>query len=299
LARLHPFAVSQDVAIARGKELPPGFTPSKFIPAPWTVEQLKQFYAIQPIAEIRRPLRISYRKDKDGKQTFDPSSQTGTMHAKEKEDAVKTRLGTLLSGVNAASIGRIFYDTNGPENGANIVSLSLAIGDALPDMDLFNPKQGYDISRRIGDTGATSPFVQWILAAMASAENKDVSVTANLRQKDEMTLTAIHPARIMQRVAAQAPQKEPQPISQPTIASAQVTIGTRLPSGVECPQSGMWKSDRANTGGGTTYFIPAGRTLPKLVVENELSSWQKLRGEAAREQVATVWTLVSYEMATT
>jgi hypothetical protein len=59
----------------------------------------------------------------------------------------------------------------------------------------------------------------------------------------------------------------------------------------------MWKCDRADAEGGVTHFIPSGRTLPRVVVSSELSSWQKLRGESGREQVSTVWTLISYDMA--
>jgi|GEM_PF-1786609 len=275
----------------------PEFNATKHLQNPWSIDQLRQFYSMTSIAELHRPIRISYRKDKDGKPTFVPASQASTMRAKEKEDAAKAGLGAVLGCLNAATIGRVFYDTGGPENGANVVPLCLALGEALPDLDLFDPKQGYDIHARIGNTGAASPFVQWVLAAMATVENKDVSLTANLRQKDEMTITAVSPAKVVQRVAAPAVQRESVSVLQPTMAAPQVKIGTRVPSGMECPQSGMWKSDRQNADGGSTYYIPAGRALPKVVVENELSSWQKLRGESGREQVSTVWTLVSYEMA--
>jgi hypothetical protein len=276
------------------------FKPGKYLPTPWAVEQLKQFYTIAPLAELHRPIRISYRKDKDGKQTMDKAAQAGTMHAREKEDAAKAGLAAslnALSGVPGAEIKRAFYDTGGSENGGNLIPLSLAIGDALPDLDLFNPQQAYDINARIGNTGAASPFVQLALAVLATAESKDVSLTACLRQKDEMTITLVSPAKVIQRASNPTRKTEAAPAAPVTSAAPQVKIGTRAPSGTECPQSGMWKCDRADAEGGVTHFIPSGRTLPRVVVSSELSSWQKLRGESGREQVSTVWTLISYDMA--
>ena len=170
------------------------FKPSKYLPEPWSDQQLQQFDSLPTIAVLHRPIRVSYRKDKDGKPTVDPAHQASLMHEPEQQAAFKTAFDAALKEIPGGKPARVFYDTAGPATGRHVVPLSLALGASLPGFNLFNPEQGYDLSARIGNTGAASPFVQWALAAMAGFKNKDAGITVNLRQSEEATITVVTPA---------------------------------------------------------------------------------------------------------
>ena len=170
------------------------FKPSRYVPTPWTEEQLSQFDRLATIAVVHRPVRVSYRKDKQGKPTFDAAQQTSLMHDQEQQASFKTGLDAALREIPGGKPARVFYDTGGPVAGRHVVPLSLAAHHSLPGFDLFKPDQGYDLHARVGNTGAASPFVQWALAAIAAHHHKNASLTVNLRRNDEATITAVTPS---------------------------------------------------------------------------------------------------------
>ena len=170
------------------------FKPSRYVPQPWTAEQLAQFDSLATIAVVHRPVTVSYSKDKHGKPTFDPAQKASLMHDREQQAAFKTALDAALQGIPGGKPARVFYDTGGPAAGRHVVPLSLAAYHSLPDFDLFKPDQGYDLHARLGNTGAASPFVQWALAAIAAHHEKNASLTVNLRRNDEATITAVTPS---------------------------------------------------------------------------------------------------------
>jgi hypothetical protein len=301
------------------------FKPSKFMPFPWSDMQIQQFDALPTIAVLHRPIRVTYRKDKDGKPTFDPQQQDKLMPTQQRQTAFKTGFDAALKEIPGGKPARVFYDAGGAATGANVIPLSLAVHDALPDLEFGKPDEFYDISERIGNTGAASPFVQWALASMASFQKKDAGVTVNLRQKEEATITVITPspdkrqhpmghpinfnlapqdgspavpvtppaAATQPHVSTIAPA--PMPVAR-TAASRTVALGARLSSGDECTQSGMWQCNPPDARAGNVHFIPAGRTFPVVRVVRELGAWQKLRGETEQTNAPATWTLVSYEI---
>jgi hypothetical protein len=170
------------------------FKPSRFLPKPWTAEQLSQFDQLPTIAVLHRPVRVTYRKDKHGKPTFDPAQKASLMHEQEQQADFKLGLDAALREISGGKPARVFYDTAGPATGHHVVPFTVAAYHSLPGFDLFKPEQGYDISARLGNTGAASPFVQWALAAIAGYQKKDTSMTMNLRQNDEATITVVTPS---------------------------------------------------------------------------------------------------------
>ena len=149
------------------------FKPSRYLPTPWTEQQLSQFDQLATIAVVHRPVRISYRKDKQGNPTVDPAKQASLMHDQEQQAAFKVGLDAALRDIPGGKPARVFYDTGGPVTGRHVVPLSLAAYHSLPGFDLFKPDHGYDLSARLGNTGAASPFVQWALAAIASPRQEE------------------------------------------------------------------------------------------------------------------------------
>jgi hypothetical protein len=327
---MRAFAGTPETALHKAGPPKPGFKASKFLPGPWNAEQFKQFDSLPTIAVIQRPIRITYRKDKDGKPTFDPKQQKSLMPQQRRQAAFKDAFAAALKEVPGGHPTRIFYDAGGPATGANVIPLSLAVHDALPDLEFGKPDEFYDISERIGDISAASPFVQWALGAMTSFEKKDASVTVNMRQAEEATITVILPSNDARKhpmghpfdfnLAPQdgGPAKSvappPQPnkphasLAVPPVAVAvqptpvatvrKVTIGTSLTTGDECSQSGMWRCSPPDAQAGNLHFIPAGRTFPMVRVARELGAWQKLRGVPEQANVPATWTLVSYDVPT-
>jgi hypothetical protein len=168
------------------------FTPSEFLPAPWNAEQIATFDSLPTIATIHRPIRISYLKDKDGKPTFDVKQKAKQLNPQEQQAAFQAALTNFAKHGEPA---RIFYDAGSAATGKHVVPLTMALHQALPQFDLFDAAHGFNIHRRLGETGTASPFVQWALAAMAAYKQGDVSYAVNLRQVNEATISVITPAK--------------------------------------------------------------------------------------------------------
>lgn len=179
--------------------LPP-FHPSRFIPETWLDWQIKEFDALPTIGIVHRPVTVSYMKDKDGKPTQDVQAKAGLMSDNDKQLAFqagwKVAMSVLPEGKKQA---RVFYDHGDPSHGKALVPLSLALHLQDPDFDLFDAKHGYNIHRRLGETGAASPFVMWANGLIATWRHKDASVAVNLRDPNQATITVISPANDMRR----------------------------------------------------------------------------------------------------
>ncbi|MBG6831558.1 DUF2875 family protein, partial [Pseudomonas aeruginosa] len=72
-----------------------------------------------------------------------------------------------------------------------LAELTPALGAAQSSLDLLDSRESYDLTQRLGDTGAASPFVGIALATMASYLNGDSSMVMPLRRKDQATLIGI------------------------------------------------------------------------------------------------------------
>lgn len=189
--------------------LPPGlppFQPSEFVPKAWLDWQIKQFDALPTIGILNRPVTVSYMKDKDGKPTLDPQAKASLMSDVEKQLAFqagwKAAMAVLPEGKKQA---RVFYDHGEPGNGRALVPLSLALHLLDPNFDLFDPKQGYNIHRRLGETGAASPFLMWANGLVGAWRNKSASVAVNLRDPNQATITVISPSNDTRRHPAGDP----------------------------------------------------------------------------------------------
>lgn len=173
----------------------PPFLPSQFVPKAWLDWQIKQFDDLPTIGILHRPVIVSYMKDKDGKVTGNPEQKKKLMNDHEKQLAFQNAWKPIMDALPPGSKqARIFYDHGAANNGKALVPLSLALHLQDPRFDLFDPKQGYNIHRRLGETGAASPFVMWNLGLIASYRNKNTSVAVNLRDPNQATITVITPS---------------------------------------------------------------------------------------------------------
>ncbi|WP_416757317.1 type VI lipase adapter Tla3 domain-containing protein [Pseudomonas sp. BNK-6] len=154
------------------------FQPSEFIPQPWTERAFEQWDALPVLARIHRPVTVSLQRPDNGERL--------------KREALTAQLATGWSKATDAvtpSPARVFYD--GGLNSTPLAELLPALTAARSSLDLLDSREGYDLTQRLGDTGAASPFVGIALATMASYQNADTSVVMPLRRKDQATLITI------------------------------------------------------------------------------------------------------------
>lgn len=184
----------------------PPFQPSKFVPMGWLDWQIKQFDDLPTIAILHRPVTVSYMKDKDGKPTLNEAAKKSIMSDHDKQIAFQAAWGTAMSALPAdKKPAKIFYDHGDASHARALVPLSLTLHLQEPHFDLFDAKQGYNIHRRLGETGAASPFVMWNLAAISNYREQKPVVTVNLRNPNSATITVISPANDKRRHPAGDP----------------------------------------------------------------------------------------------
>ncbi|WP_282599028.1 type VI lipase adapter Tla3 domain-containing protein [Pseudomonas protegens] len=154
------------------------FQPSEFIPQPWTERALEQWDALPVLAQIHRPVTVSLQRPDTGERL--------------KREALSAQLAAgwkkAIDGI-APAPARLFYD--GGLNSVPLAELMPALTMAHSTLDLLDSRESYDLTQRLGDTGAASPFVGIALATMASYQNADTSVVMPLRRKDQATIITI------------------------------------------------------------------------------------------------------------
>lgn len=159
---------------------PAAFRPSRFVKRPWCKEQLAQFDALRILARLHRPQTAQYVKN--GKFLGPKARDKAFLEAWEKA------LATLPEGQAPA---RVVYEY-GPKGAAHLAPLTTAMRAAGPDLDLGG-KEGLDVTRRIGDTGANAPYVTLALGILATRQEGGISAVVSLRRDDRATITMVSP----------------------------------------------------------------------------------------------------------
>ncbi|ULU23590.1 type VI lipase adapter Tla3 domain-containing protein [Dyella terrae] len=157
------------------------FVSTTYIPQPFTKRALEQWDALKTLAVLHRPVTVS----------LDNPAKPGT---RLKNEALVTALADgwkkAIDGVTP-SPARVFYDGGPKPVAPPLAELTPALKVAGSSVDLLDSKESYDLTQRLGDTGAASPFVGIALATMATYLNADTSVVIPLRHNDEATLITI------------------------------------------------------------------------------------------------------------
>lgn len=195
---------------------PVPFTPTKFFPEPWTVEQFKQFDALPVLARVHRAQRVSYRIDGQGKSVMSEAPEFA--RAKPLKEAARIAafadgwaqsmraLGTAEAWRTDAKAGpaRVLFDHGKPASGGHLIPATRTLmhreEDGAARYDLLDPTFGFNTFNILGNMRTTHPLAQWALAALATQEQKNASVTLDLRSPDYATITVFTPA------PAQAPR---------------------------------------------------------------------------------------------
>ncbi|MEN5160908.1 type VI lipase adapter Tla3 domain-containing protein [Achromobacter spanius] len=157
------------------------FKPTTFFPKPITQRGFEQWDSLKVLARLHRPVTVSLHA-KDGADVM--------LKGAGRDQAIASGWDQAITALDSTPT-RVFFDTGKLSGG--IVQLAPALLRVQHPLDLLDSTQSYDLSQRLGDTGAASPFVGLALATMASHLNADSSLVAPLRRADRATFIGISP----------------------------------------------------------------------------------------------------------
>ncbi|WP_057036807.1 type VI lipase adapter Tla3 domain-containing protein, partial [Burkholderia pseudomallei] len=161
---------------------PGEFKPTPYIPVRWTTWQVKQFDNAPLLGYLHRPIDVKLA-DAHGKP-LKTAQQAQALKAGWQQ-----AVDTLPTGETPK---RIFYDTTGDRAWVAPINQALAqSGPSAPSLD--DVKEGYDIGRRIGNTGISSPLVQIGLGLIASYHEGGASATIHRRPNGTATIVMVSP----------------------------------------------------------------------------------------------------------
>jgi hypothetical protein len=163
---------------------PGEFQPSPWLPIRWAQHQVKEFDAAPVLGYLHRPIKVSMQ-DENGKR-LKPA-----LRAKALQAGWLQALETLPEGQKPV---RVFYDTT--DNQEAEFALNNALHGLNTDghgIELGNVDEGYNIGRRLGNTGVSSALVEINLATMASYLDGGVSAVVYAGQDGSLTVQMIRP----------------------------------------------------------------------------------------------------------
>jgi hypothetical protein len=161
---------------------PTGFKPDPWVPVPWTTWQLKEYDDSPVLAYLHRPVRVDL-----GDGHGEPLKKGERLD--KLREGWQQALGTLSAGDQP---NRMFFDTGASTN--NLALLVQALHDNAQHIDLDDPKDAFDMQRRIGgDTGTSSTWVQMALALMMGYGDGKTSALINLRDPLHATIVMVTP----------------------------------------------------------------------------------------------------------
>ncbi|WP_162851831.1 type VI lipase adapter Tla3 domain-containing protein [Azoarcus indigens] len=155
---------------------PRRFQPTPFFPEPITQRGLAQWDRLKVLARLHRPVTVSLPQGK------------AALKGSTRDKALAMGWDQAAAGLPSAP-ARVFFDTGRLSGGT--AQLAPALHLAQQPIDILDAQQSYDLSLRVGDIGAASPFVGIALATMASYLNADSSLVVPLRQANNASFIGV------------------------------------------------------------------------------------------------------------
>ena len=160
------------------------FEPSVWLPVRWAEHQVQEFDKAPVLGYLHRPIKVAMH-DENGKP-LKPALQ-----AKALQAGWLQALETLPKGEKPA---RVFYDST--DNTSGEIALTIALHGLNVDgagLELGNVDEGYDIGRRLGNTGVSSALVEINLATIASYQEGGVSAVVYTGEDGSVTVQMVRP----------------------------------------------------------------------------------------------------------
>ncbi|MGS0537656.1 type VI lipase adapter Tla3 domain-containing protein [Xanthomonas oryzae] len=147
---------------------PGEFKPSPYLPVRWARWQVQQFDESPLLGYLHRPVHVPLT-DEQGK----PLKRAAQV------EALRKGWGQAVAALpEDAKPTRVFYDTSRDREW--VIPLTQALHGNAEGIELDDKHEGYDIGRRLGNTGVSSALVQIGLAIQAGYEDDRTSATVNL-----------------------------------------------------------------------------------------------------------------------
>jgi hypothetical protein len=166
------------------------FEPSPWLPVRWANHQVKEFDKAPVLGYLHRPIKVPMR-DETGK-LLKPALQ-----AKALQAGWLQAVDTLPEGDKPV---RVFYDST--DNIKGEIALTNALHGLNTDghgLEVGNVEEGYDIGRRLGNTGVSSALVEINLATIASYKDGGVSAVVYTGDDDSVTVQMVRPPDVARK----------------------------------------------------------------------------------------------------
>ncbi|AJQ88608.1 hypothetical protein BE73_17305 [Xanthomonas oryzae pv. oryzicola] len=147
---------------------PGEFKPSPYLPVRWARWQVQQFDESPLLGYLHRPVHVPLT-DEQGK----PLKRAGQVEALRKGWAQ-----AVSALPEDAKPTRVFYDTSLDREW--VIPLTQALHGNAEGIELDDKHEGYDIGRRLGNTGVSSALVQIALGIVSGYDDGRTSATVNL-----------------------------------------------------------------------------------------------------------------------
>jgi hypothetical protein len=168
---------------------PKEWKPTPWFPIPWNTEQLATFDRLPTLGFIHRPTFVKFA-DEHGKPITRRDERDKILQA-----GWQAALLTLPEAERAKAPALIVAATAGNTQQMTMLHSTLNAYAARggPEIDTGNSAQFIDTDKRLGNTGATTLFMQMAIGVMGSYRNGGISAAVNLRNKGEASIVFISP----------------------------------------------------------------------------------------------------------
>ncbi|MDD1967294.1 DUF2875 family protein [Pseudomonas putida] len=160
------------------------FEPTPWLPIRWASHQIKEFDAAPVLGYLHRPIKATMQDENGNRLKL-------TLQTKALQAAWLQALDTLPDGEKPV---RVFYDSTG--NIDVVIALTNALHDFNKDghgIELGNVNEGYDIGRRLGNTGVSGALVEINLATIASYKEGGTSAVVYAGTDGSLTVQMVRP----------------------------------------------------------------------------------------------------------
>ncbi|MET3134793.1 hypothetical protein AAKU55_005095 [Oxalobacteraceae bacterium GrIS 1.11] len=168
---------------------PKEWKPTPWFPIPWNKDQLATFDKLPTLGFIHRPTFVKFT-DEHGKPLTRRDEREKVLQAGWQE-----ALRTLSEAERLKAPARIVMATGGDTDQMIALhsTLNAYAAQGGPEFDSAKSDQFIDTDKRLGNTGATTLFMQMAIGVMGSYRDGGVSVAVNLRDTNEASIVFISP----------------------------------------------------------------------------------------------------------
>ncbi|MEO7495410.1 MAG: DUF2875 family protein [Massilia sp.] len=182
--RLNPFGHSKPWPYP-----PADWKPTPWFPIPWNREQLATFDRLPTLGFIHRPTFVKFT-DEHGKPLTRRDAREKALQAGWQQALL-----TLPEADRPKSPSLVIAATGDNHEQLNLLHSTLRAHAANggPEIDSGKSAQFIDTDKRLGNTGATTLFMQMAIGVMGSYREGGISAAVNLRDSGEASIVFISP----------------------------------------------------------------------------------------------------------